>query len=287
MPSHLSTMDYPSSAQNINGADAPHRLSVEVAGLTDRGKGRENNEDAFLVARLMKSMKVCASSLPGNGSRLLSEEEGYLFVVADGMGGAVAGEKASATAVASVEEFTLNTFKWFLHLGGPEEQVLKNELRAALETADRAVIERAQSDPKLRGMGTTLTMAYAIGSDLFIVHAGDTRAYLHHEGGLQQLTNDHTLAQILVDHGSLSADDAKHHKGRNVVTNVVGGPKPGVEAEIHKLRVAPGDQLLLCSDGLTLTVPDDLIAQTLAESDHPEDACLRLINLAARKRCAG
>ena len=256
------------------------RLTIETGAMTHPGKVRDNNEDHFLVARLAKSMHVFQSSLPGAGATRFSDEEGDLLVVADGMGGAAAGERASALAVQTVEEFVLNAFKWFLHLGAREEHALATELREGLERADRSVIERARADPKLYGMGTTLTMAYSVGRDLFVVHAGDSRAYLYRDAELEQITTDHTLVQVLVQGGVITAEAARHHRKRNVVTNVIGGPAPGVQAEIHKIELRDGDVLLLCSDGLTEPVDDDAIAETLALVPRPEDAARRLVELA-------
>ena len=253
---------------------------AEFGSATHPGKVRENNEDQFLVARLTKAMTVLTSSLPGHEDSRRSQDVGYLMLVADGMGGAAAGEEASALAVATVEDFVLNTLKWFLRLGGSEGHSLLAELREALERADRTVIEHAEADPRLRGMGTTLTMGYSVGPDLFIVHAGDTRAYLFHDGELEQLTNDHTLVQLLVDNGAISPEQAKHHQRRNVVTNVVGGPSEGVNVEVHKLRLHDGDVILLCSDGLTEPVGDKAIAETLGASLDPHAACARLIERA-------
>ncbi len=258
----------------------PPRVRIKFGGLTDTGKVRGNNEDHFLIARLSKSMQVCKTSLPGEGKTQLSEEEGYLMVVADGMGGATAGERASALAVGSVEAFVLNTLKWFLHLSGHEEHALLAEFRHCLERADRTVIERAQSNSSLEGMGTTLTMAYSVATDLYIVHAGDSRAYLFRDGELEQLTCDHTLVQTLIDGGSISPEVAKRHKRRNVVTNVIGGPDEGVFAEIHKLTLRDGDTLLYCTDGLTEPVDDEAIAKALEHHPDPEDACARLVDLA-------
>lgn len=267
------------SAESRTVADK-RALKLEFGGRTHPGKVRQNNEDQFLIAQLAKSMQICKSSLPDSGSRLFSEEVGYLLVVADGLGGAAGGENASALAVETVEDFALNTLKWFLHLGGTDEDVLLNELRAGMERADRAVLERARTDPRLHGMGTTLTMAYSVATDLYVVHAGDTRAYLYHDGTLEKVTNDHTLVQLLVDHGALKPEEARRHKRRNVVTNVLGGPSAGVHAEIHKLRAEHGDVLLLCSDGLTQPVAEDAIAQVLAEETEPDAACERLVELA-------
>jgi protein phosphatase len=270
-------MDLP-APEAVGGRSRPVRVSFGAR--TDQGKVRKNNEDHFLVARLAKSMQVCKSSLPDDGTCRFSDEEGYLMVVADGMGGALAGERASALAVGSLEAFVLNTFKWFLHLGGREQSVLLDELRQGLERADHNVFARAQSDPQLVGMGTTLTMAYSVGADLFIAHAGDSRAYIFRGGTLEQITRDHTLVQLLIQSGKLTPHGARHHARRNVVTNVIGGPSEGVEAEIHRVRLADGDVLLLCSDGLSEPVDDAAIAEVLNRTPDPQAACDRLVALA-------
>jgi len=141
----MSTQTTPSGNQGMSPDDTgefltrPPRGGVSVAygARTHPGKVRQNNEDQFLVARLAKSMDVCRSSIPDiDGSRRFSQEVGHVFVVADGMGGAAAGEQASALAVTTVEDFTLNTLKWFLHLGGADEHVLLAELRSGIERAD-------------------------------------------------------------------------------------------------------------------------------------------------------
>src|SRR5271166_4963067 len=265
--------------QTIAERDPP-RVRIRFGALSDTGKIRVTNEDHFLVARLSKSMQVCKTSLPGGDKSLFSDEEGFLVVVADGVGGAAGGERASALAVGSVESFVLNTLKWFLHLSGHDEHALVAELRQSLERADRTVIERARKNPVLQGMGTTLTMAYSVATDLYIVHAGDSRAYLFRDGELLQLTSDHTLVQTLIDGGAISPGDARRRKWRNVVTNVIGGPSEGVFAEIHKLALLDGDTLLFCTDGLTQPVSDDAIAEVLGHHPDPDDACTRLVDLA-------
>jgi protein phosphatase len=282
-------MPNPEAAAAIGESTGPHfprepqrppRVAVSFCGLTHSGKVRDRNEDHFLVARLAKSMEITATSLSHDGHVPFSEEEGYLVVVADGMGGAAAGERASALAVESIESFVQNTLKWFLHLGSREERVLFDELRASLQRADRTLFERAQSNPALYGMGTTLTMAYSVADDLYVVHAGDSRAYLFRDGQLDQITSDHTVVQALVDAGMISAEEARHHQRRHVVTNVLGGPSEGVYAEIHKIEVRDGDVLLFCTDGLVEPVPDDQIARVLAEQPDPQDAARSLLQLA-------
>ena len=147
--------------------------------------------------------------------------------------------------------------------------MLFDELRESLQRADRTLFERARSNPALHGMGTTLTMAYSVASDLYIVHAGDSRAYLFRDGQLEQVTADHTIVQALVNAGMISAEEARHHHRRHVVTNVLGGPSEGVYAEIHKLEIRDGDILVFCTDGLTEPVPDADIAEVLASIPIP------------------
>lgn len=262
---------------------AASRVRVTCGALSHPGKVRTNNEDHYLVAKLAKSMQIERSSLENAGETRFSDEDGYLMVVADGMGGAAAGERASALAVESIEAYALNTLKWFLHEGKVEESVLLTELRKALELADRSVYDEAEADHRLAGMGTTLTMAFCVGSDLYIVHAGDSRAYLYREGSLEQVTSDHTLVQMLVTGGVITAEAARHHNRRNVVTNVIGGPAPGVHAEIHKVRLVDGDVLLLCSDGLTEPVDDAGIAGAIGQAANPDDAARRLVDLALER----
>jgi serine/threonine protein phosphatase PrpC len=269
--------------EHLPASPATPRVKIECRGLTHQGLVRQNNEDHFLVARLAKSMQISQTSLKDDGETRFSDEDGHLMVVADGMGGAAAGERASAMAVRSVEAFALNTLKWFLHMGKADESELVAELRKGLELADQAVVEEAETNARLHGMGTTLTMAYSVGRDLYIVHAGDSRAYLYRTGKLEQITNDHTLVQLLISGGVLSPEDAKTHARRNVVTNVIGGPCAGVHAEIHKVRIEHDDVLLLCSDGLTEPVEDSLIADVLARAPEPSTAADRLIGLALDK----
>ena len=259
--------------------DKPHERLV-CAGLSHEGRVRHNNEDHFLVAKLAKAMKILQTNLHHIQQTQFSDEDGYILVVADGMGGAAAGERASALAVASIEQFTLNTLKWFLHLGGKGESVLLDELRQSIEAADRTIFAESRNDGQLAGMGTTLTMGYCVGADLYVVHAGDSRAYLFREGQLEQITCDHTLVQLMIDNGLLTPEAARSHSRRNVVTNVVGGPQPGVHSEIHKVRLRDRDLLLFCSDGLTEAASDTQIAETLERTAPPSIHARRLLDLA-------
>jgi protein phosphatase len=256
--------------------------TVESFGMTDAGRVRPRNEDQFLTAVLTKALQIKQTSLPRSNTQY-SSERGYLFVVADGMGGHQAGEQASALAVDLIERFVLNTLKWFLHLRGGEGQTLLSEFHAALQQADAQICEEASRHPQLWGMGTTLTMAYSLNQDLFIAHVGDSRCYLFREGELHQLTNDHTLVQEMVNRGVLQPEEVPHHRLRHVIVNVLGSTEPGVKPEVHKAELEPGDVMLLCSDGLTEMVSDEEIAAVLREEPTPRRACERLVGLANEK----
>jgi serine/threonine protein phosphatase PrpC len=253
-----------------------HSVTVKAFGVTDKGRVRPTNEDQFLCAELTKAMRIWQTSLPEPKAQF-GEERGHLFLVADGMGGARAGELASALAVVAIEQFTLNTFKWFFDANGPEAQRVLAQFQTAVRQADARILEESTEHPELRGMGTTMTMAFQLDAQLCIVHVGDSRAYLYGEGELYQLTHDDTLMADMVRRGELQPDQIAHHRLRHVITNVVGGTEAVVSIEAHALDVRAGDRLLLCSDGLTEMVPDDAIAAILRAELDPEAACTKLV----------
>ena len=158
-------------------APTPRVLDVKAFGVTDKGRVRAANEDQFLIAELTKAMRISHTSLPEPHVRF-GEERAHLFLVADGMGGHLAGETASALAVVAIEHFTLNTLKWFFALNGPEARGVLAQFQKALREADTRIVEKAAESPELTGMGTTLTVAYFLGEDLCIVHVGDSRVYV-------------------------------------------------------------------------------------------------------------
>src|SRR5688572_23541891 len=180
------------TAVSYSTATPPAQLAVHAFGVTDKGKVRSANEDQFLIAELSKAMRVWQTSLPEPKVQV-GEERAHLFLVADGMGGHRAGERASALAVVAIEQFTLNTFKWFLGSNSAEAQKVLAQFQSALGEADARIVEESAENPELRGMGTTVTMAFHVGAQLCVVHVGDSRAYVFRNGGLHQITQDHTL----------------------------------------------------------------------------------------------
>ena len=257
----------------------PRPLTVKAFGVTDKGKVRDTNEDQFLIAELTKAMRVWQTSLP-EPKLQVGEERAHLFLVADGMGGHLAGERASALAVAAIEQFMLNSFRWFFGSGSPDEQRVLAQFQSAIRHADARILEETAAHPELRGMGTTVTMAFHLGAQLCVIHVGDSRAYLYRDHELHQLTEDHTLVADMVRSGALRRDQVAEHQLRHTITNVVGGPELGVNVEARALEVRGGDRLLLCSDGLTEMVANDAIAATLDAEPAPEVAAKTLLALA-------
>ena len=255
------------------------KLHLEFAAQTHVGNVRPNNEDQFMIARASKSLDIVATSLLPEQRTEIADSEAHFVMVADGMGGHAGGELASAFVVNEAVQFIQETAKWFFKLDDPDEHVRLRLLRESLERIDRQLIAEAKRDQTLRGMGTTLTAASIVGADVFLVHVGDSRAYLLRKGKLEQLTRDHTRAQDLVELGLLRPEEARTHRLRHVLTNVLGGV-PGVEGELLKFRLLDGDRLLLCTDGLTEPVRDQRIGEILQQSPNPETACRLLVEAA-------
>ena len=254
----------------------PRPLSVKAYGVSDKGKVRTSNEDQFLIAELTKAMRVWQTSLPEPRLQV-GEEHAHLFLVADGMGGHLAGERASGLAVAAIEQFMLNSFRWFFGSGSPDEQRVLAQFQAAIRHADARILEESAAHPELRGMGTTVTMAFHLGTQLCVIHVGDSRAYLYRDQELHQLTEDHTVVADMVRSGVLRQDQVAGHQLRHTITNVVGGPELGVNVEARALEVRDGDRLLLCSDGLTEMVTNDVIIATLDAEPAAEAAATKLL----------
>jgi protein phosphatase len=218
---------------------------VEQAGLTDVGRHRQTNEDSYL------------DSAP-------------IFAVADGMGGARAGEVASQIAV---EAFDIER---------QSDASLEQQLTDTAKAANQRIHELASGDETRAGMGTTLT-AIMVGSDeVSIGHVGDSRAYLLREGRLERLTHDHSLVEEFVRQGKLTPEEAESHPHRSIITRAL-GPEPEVEVETYTLPARANDTFLLCSDGLTTMVTEEEVSEYLASSESLQEAAEDLIDLANEK----
>jgi protein phosphatase len=245
-------------------------------GSTDRGRVRPANEDHFLIADLGKGVRVRQSSLPQLPSEP-GDETAYLLVVADGMGGHQAGERASNLTLRALLAFLRDCPHGFTGLRGPEGEALVRTFHDAIHQAQRTLFADAGRHPGRHGMGTTLTLAYGCGGDLCVAHVGDSRCYLLRGGALRRLTQDHTMTEEMVRHGLLTRAQAAQSPYRHVITNCVGGHEPALRIEANRIEVEAGDLLLLCSDGLTDMVSDERIRAILLAEPDLEEACGRLV----------
>jgi protein phosphatase len=218
---------------------------VQIGHATDTGKKRRRNEDDYVVAP-------------------------PLFAVADGMGGAQAGELASSLAAAAVREDEANS-------GSGERHVA-----ALIQEANRRVYQRSNEDAAVSGMGTTMTVALVEDGTVAFGHVGDSRAYLIRDGGLEQLTEDHSLVAELVRSGKLSPEEAETHPQRSVITRAL-GTEPDVDVDTFSVEARPGDLFLICSDGLTSMVDDDAILRTVEKHRNDLQTAAKALVRAANK----
>lgn len=255
--------------------------SFDIFGASDIGKQRSENQDHFLVADLRRQLLVRQTDIPQTQHELLFGcQEGNLLVVADGMGGHEDGEVASRTAVESAAHYVLDMMHWFLKLSPGDEQDFEDELADCLKAIQRKIW--AGGDSTNQRMGTTVTMAYLLWPRMFVVHAGDSRCYLHRAGILRRLTTDHTIAQQLIDSGRLMCDEAFLAKWRHVLWNCVGGSDRLVRPEVVRADLEEGDVVLLCSDGLTGMIDDAQIAAIISAATTSQVATQQLIEAANR-----
>lgn len=219
---------------------------MRVGGASDVGRVRTINEDAFWF-------------------------DDRLLIVADGMGGHVAGEVAAAVALETVKE-AIGSLR--LQPGAPVQELV----RSAVREANRRVFERARRDG-LDGMGTTLTMAVVVDRVAYVGHVGDSRAYHIQKERMVQITEDHSVVAELVKTGGISAAEAHTHPYRNLLTRAL-GTTPDVVADLYSVSLDPGEGLLLCTDGLTAVLTDEEIYRVLEQCRDPDACARRLVDLA-------
>lgn len=226
---------------------------MRVGSLTDIGKVREINQDSYAV-----------------------DEGQGLFIVADGMGGHAAGEKASQTAVQIISE------RLAPQVSAATNGQLLDGLQTAIQDANREIINASMDDASMRGMGTTATVLVTKGNQLYVGHVGDSRAYLIRNRRIDQITEDHSIVAQLVRARAITPQEAARHPYRNVITRCL-GMQVDVEADTQQRELKAGDRLLICSDGLSGLVSDDEMLQMVLSSDDPQKTCVDLVNLALER----
>ena len=268
----------PSAIDNARVRPPTSSVRFEYAAVSDAGKVRVKNEDHYLVSKVSRHHQVLATNVTDSHIHDDYGDDGYSMFVADGMGGMAAGEVASRLAITTALKLVNHSPKWGFKINKKEARELFERVRDHVQAIDAAITRQSEDDHRLFGMGTTLTVAYSVGVDLFIIHLGDSRAYLFRKGRLQLLTKDHTVAQAMADAGYIAPEEVRHHRKRHVLTNFLGGHHGKVKGDVRWLRLTDGDRLVLCSDGLSDMVDDPAITQILLQHENPQEAAQTLLD---------
>ncbi len=257
-------------------------MDLGVWGLTDTGRLRNENQDSFFALELASPPSPESVRL-GPRSEVDQDEvcrclplgpRGALLLVADGMGGAAGGEIASRLAITSVVEAIERIWRG----GGPTAPVeFAEKLRDAFFEAHARIQTYADQRPWLRGMGTTMTVAGVLNRSIVFAHVGDSRAYLLRREKLSQITRDQTWVQDMVDAGTMTPGQAKTSPRRSLLLQAL-GTTPGLSVPVSRCDLAPGDVLLLCSDGLSSVLDDQALASVLLEAPDLRQACQTLVD---------
>ncbi len=258
---------------SLFGSKKRPQVKIAVFGKTDVGRTREHNEDCFLVANLTTK----TASLQPEVREHVVGPRGTLLMVADGMGGAAAGEVASQMATDTVFEHLSTTW---CEDDDASPQQFAFRLREAVEKANENIHAYAKAHPEMRGMGTTTTAVGVLQDHLYLSQVGDSRAYLVRDGDAIQLTKDQSLMQRLVDAGELTEEEAEKSDRRNIILQAL-GPEAKVKVDLTHQEVRRDDTIVICSDGLSGQVKKEEIAAAAADRDKDLIAiCTELISLA-------
>lgn len=246
-------------------------MKIKISGLTDAGKERDNNEDALLFCQDLNQQEWqdhhTADYLPIGSS-------GSLLIVADGMGGANAGEVASSLAIEAVK----NYFTAQRSQSALSQDLVTEMLQRSILAADQSINKRMNEDPSSQGMGTTIVVCWVHGHKAHVAWCGDSRCYLFkQEDGLQRLTTDHSYVQELIDHGEITEEEAFTHPQNNLITRGLGDFQSYPTADIVTFDVEEGDTIMLCSDGLCGYCTDEEIERSMRANDGDVDDCCKAL----------
>jgi PPM family protein phosphatase len=249
-----------------------NNFRINAFACSNVGQVRSTNEDSFVIANLTEGVRIERDG----DLKFSSGPNGSFFAVADGMGGAAAGQMASRIGLGEVYRKVQGFIR---EIRQPEDGEIEEILVDAVAAANRKVYKLGSDNEDYEGMGTTLTAALELHGRIVIAQIGDSRAYLLREGRIRQLTKDQSLVAQRVLAGEITEEDARRHPERNVLLQAL-GVRPKVEIVLQSATLRPDDVLLLCSDGLHGQMSAEEIYETLAKSPSPYDACLNLVDLA-------
>ena len=261
-------------------ADPSIPVLAKFGALTHIGNVRTGNEDHYAIVRRSRNQDVLVTNME-LGDMQVESDNAYLLMVADGMGGEEYGEVASALVLQTISDISERFCSWMMKLVDLESQLPEIQERVAVVAGriQQGFQMEAISTPTKKKMGSTLTVAYVMGSDAIIISVGDSRAYFMRDGELQQITRDHTVGQEKLDAGE---DPRNAKRVSHVLTRCFSAMTPSATPDINYVRFHDGDTLMLCSDGLSDMVSDTVIAQLLKTVIDPQQACDALVDQALK-----
>ena len=257
-------------------------VDVDVFAISHQGHVRPENEDHFLVVRVGRNLETVFSNLIANRAGDRFEETAYGMIVADGVGGEAAGEVASDEAIFGLLNLALRTPDWQFRWGPREKNTVMWRMQDRFRRVNSVLLEQAAEHPELNGMSTTMTAALSHGKDLIIGHIGDSRAYLLRGGKLRRLTRDHTLAESFYEQETSHEKNGLFEELSSVLMQALGANGDDCKPDIVDLVLQDGDQLLLCTDGLTDMIDDERIEAILNRDTTAAVAGRSLVELALR-----
>jgi len=244
-------------------------LIADIFGITNVGLIRHDNQDAFLIANL-ETGEIATMSAP---SLVSVHTAPFILIVADGVGGAAAGALSSSIAT---ETILTELHRWWHKVPKRTPESIEAALKRGIDSANRAIFQKANTAPEHHGMGTTTTLALVLDGEAFIAQVGDSRAYLVRKGSAKQLTKDQSFVQRLIDAGRMTAKEAAQSEHRNIILQAL-GPEEKVVTDFYRVKLENDDFLILCSDGLSNQVSDEDIGRLAKGIGAPEDVCEALI----------
>lgn len=240
--------------QSSRVSEMSEQVGFQWGEVSITGNFRENNEDNYFI-----------------------DPDSRFFLVADGMGGQSAGEKASELAIDLIRKKLIQSIDW---KGSPSDKEIVKSIDESVEYANSEIMALGEIEPDFKSMGTTITFIVVVNGQLYVGGVGDSRTYQLRSGELNQLTEDHSLTQALVKAGTISPEDAPTHRYKNMLYRYLGSKDGANGTEAQRLSPQAGDRYMLCSDGVTDGVDDDTLCRILSEEDDPQQAAQRLVKQA-------